>query len=64
MPRPSKWGAVSERMASPYKNTRANMGANLNSIIKSAKALKVVETYGACKNTAKNVRRGLSLIHI
>ena len=58
MPRPSKWGVASERMPTPYKNTRANMGANLNSIIKSAKALKVVETHGACKNTAKKVRRG------
>ena len=59
MPRPvSKWGVASERMPPPFKKTRGNMGANLNSKNKSAKALKVVETHGACKNTQKISRQG------
>ena len=57
MPRPHKYSVASSNMATPYKGTRADgRGADLLKLIKDLPP--VHESWGACRNTAKKIRRG------
>lgn len=58
MPRPFKYSPISDRMPSPYRGERTSpRGADLLKLIKES-PVKVEESWGACKNTVKKVRRG------
>ena len=58
MPRPSKYSVASDNMATPYRGTRAEPREfDFLSAINRSHA-KVNESWGACRNTTKKVRRG------
>ena len=57
MPKPHKYSPVSEGMVTRYKGTRRNpRGADLLKLVKDLPP--VHESWGACRNTVKKIRRG------
>ena len=59
MPKPTKrFSPVSERMVSAYKGNKSDgRGADLLKLIKCDARTNVRESWGACRNTLKRVRR-------